>query len=338
MRITNALLSIFLTVSLFGCHHSQQPQPLVSDNPAPTTSVESQTPTIPATTPSTSTDDDAIIATVLAHGDSKDLAASPTNDRAVVFGDNFPGTPAELHECVGDAKKNVLNLVKIDKFDPKNIRLILNEKCTKANYESWATWVMADAKPGDRRFFANSSHGAEDTDTQGNIVDVLVTFDMIQKNVWDSTTEVSPEFWANLLRSTTTDFLFLNDSCHAGGQMRKVFGITGFKRNRLVRSIDGPPAVQDRLNAAAQRGVSLRSLTLSGSVVWACQPSELSEEDSDHGGLGTDAFWKARKNLLATNPKIGDVIREANRILHSELAATQHEGLTGANKPLYSKD
>jgi hypothetical protein len=120
--------------------------------------------------------------------------------------------------------------------------------------------------------------------------------------------------------------------------MRKIAGIAALKSNRLVRSIDGPPAVQARIEKATERGTSWRTAAITGSVVWACQPSELSEEDNVHGGLGTDSFWAARKKLIASNPKIGTVIQEANRILHSEYAASQHEGLTGVNKPMWSKD
>lgn len=337
MRIHKVLLSLLL-ITAVGCHHNKPPEEFISQ-PSPIADTTPQTPPQADAPAVTSTaEDDAIIAEVLANGESRDVSASATNDRAVVFGDNYVGTPAELHECVNDAKKNVINLVKVEKFSPKNIRLFLNEKCTKENYEAWGAWVMAEAKPGDRRFFANSSHGAEDTDSQGRIIDVLVTYSMIQKNVWNATTEVSPEFWATLLRSTSVNFLFINDSCHAGGQMRKTLGIAALKNKRTVRSIDGPAIVQARIDAATERGQGLRSLALTGSVVWACQPSELSEEDSIHGGLGTDAYWKSRKALVASNPKIGDIIREANRILHTEYAASQHAGLTGVNKIVFSKD
>lgn len=314
------------------CRHHQQ-------KPSPTGAVSSQpVDTAPAPTPpaSASPEDEAIIQAVLANGDEQERSVS--GERAAVFGDNYPGTDAALHECANDARKNVLNLVKLEHFDTKNIHLVLNEKCTKSNYEKWATWVLTDIKIGDRRFFANSSHGAEDTDVDGKVIDVLVTADMIYKNEWSSATEVSPEFWSKLLRSTTGEFVFLNDSCHAGGQMRKIAGLAAIKNKRLVRSIDGPPAVQARLDKATERGASWRTAAITGSAIWACQSSELSEEDSIHGGLGTDAFWAARKKLIASNPKIGTVIQEANRILHSEYAASQHEGLTGSNKPMWSKD
>jgi hypothetical protein len=274
--------------------------------------------------------DEAIINSILDNDDTRGVTAS--SDRAVIFGNNFPGTSAELHQCVNDAKKNALNLVKFEKFRPADIRLFLNQKCTKANYEKWSAWVLADAKPGDRRIFANSSHGAEDTGADGKIYDIIVTDDMVRKGYWDETTEVLPAYWSNVLRSTSVDYLFINDACHAGGAQKRFGLITG----KATRSIDGPLAVQARLAAAVERGASWRSLAISGTVIPACQPAELSEEDSTHGGLGTDAYWRARKSLPLT-AKSGDIIREANRILHSEFNATQHMGLIGVNKPLFSE-
>lgn len=331
------LLFAGLLLCLLGCHHASQ----VPSTADPVTTTQS-TPLVDSSTvstalgapPPTTADDQAIINAVIANGTDQ----TPSADRAVCFGNNYDGLPAQLHECIGDARKNVLNLVKIEHFDPKNIRLFTNSECSKSNYEKWATWVLADIKSGDRRFFSSSSHGGEDTDSNGKVIDVLITWEMIANNDWSSATEVSPEFWSNLLRSTTGSFVFLNDSCHSGGQMRKALGIAALKNNRLVRSVDGPPTVQARLDKATERGISWRAAAISGSVVWACQPSELSEEDSVHGGLGTDSFWAARKKLIAENPKIGAVIQEANRILHSEYMASQHEGLSGSNKPMWSKD
>ncbi len=341
MKIARFFAPLIFAVALAGCHNHQPHQqpvdntPPVFVQPTPDTPVISQPPTIP-TEPQASGGDDAIINAVLANGESRDIA-SGSAERAVIFGDNYVGTPAELHECVSDAKKNVLNLVRVEHFDPKNIRLFLNEKCTKKNYEDWTKWLFDGADKDNRRcFFGNSSHGAEDTDEQGRIIDVIVTWEMIKLNRWDSDTEVAPSYWATTLRSTSVNYLFLNDSCHAGGAMRTAVSLIAKRNNRMVRSIDGPAPVQARLDKAIGRGPSMRELALTGTVIPACQPSELSEEDSVHGGLGTEAWWKARKSLPLTS-KSGDIVREANRLIHSEFYATQHIGLIGQNKPLFVK-
>lgn len=336
MRPKTYCIAVLLSLSFFGCCHHSQPTP--QSDTAPILQPSTEVPSTPdvATSPVTNAEDEAIIQTVLANGDELERAIS--GERAAVFGNNYVGLPAELHGCVSDAKKNVVNLVKVEGFNPKNIRLFTNAQCTKNNYEKLATWVLADIKPGDRRFFATSSHGGETTDENGKIIDVLITWEMVSLGEWTEATQVSPEFWSKLLRSTSGNFVFLNDSCHSGGMMRQAVGSASLKNKRLVRSIDGPPAVQARIDKATERGASWRLAAIAGSVVWACQPSELSEEDSVRGGLGTDAYWTARKKLITTNPKVGDVIREANRILHNELAASQHMGLTGSNKPIFSKD
>ncbi len=339
MRFKVCSMALILSLSFFGCHHYTQPAPQPNNNTDPVyVPPDTGTPSASdATAPApTTAEDEAIIQAVLANGD--ELERSVSGERAVCFGNNYDGLSAQLHGCISDAKKNVVNLVKVEGFNPKNIRLLTNEQCSKKNYERWATWVLSDIKPGDRRFFASSSHGGETTDENGKIIDVLITWEMVAQGEWSSATQVSPEFWSKILRSTTGNFVFLNDSCHSGGMMRQAIGLAALKNKRLVRSIDGPPAVQARIDKATERGASWRSAAITGSVIWACQPSELSEEDSVRGGLGTDAYWTARKKLISTNPKVGDVIREANRILHSELAASQHMGLTGANKQVFSKD
>lgn len=282
-------------------------------------------------------DDEAIINAVLANGDSPDVVAvRGGDDRAVVFGDNFPGTQAELHECVNDARKNVLNLVRFEHFPTSNIRLFLNQRCTKANYEKWAAWAVAGAKAGDRRVaLMNSSHGAEDTDDYGAVTDVIVTWDMVYQNQWDSTTEVSAEFWQNLLRSTTVDFLVINDCCHAGGDMRAALSTAAKKVRKSIRSIDGPAPVQKRIDAAVRHASERSQLAaLTGTIIPACQASELSSESSQYGGAETDAYWTARKSLPLTASS-ADIIRESNRLLRAR-GESQHMGLVGVNKPLFS--
>lgn len=295
--------------------------------------VENVTPQAPVTEapPATSQEDEAIVNAVLANGESEDTDKG-SGDRAVVFGNNFPGTDAELHQCVNDAKKNILNLVKVDGFNTKNIRLFTDRQCTKANYEKWSKWALVDGLAGGRRAFFNSSHGAEDTDANGTVVDVLVTDDMVRKGQWDATTEVTYDFWYHLLRSTTNHWLLLNDSCHSGGQTR--FSLVGSLHGRSPRSLDGPPEVQARLAKAIQHSNAKAALgNLTGSVVAVCLPNELASEGPG-GGVGTDTYWKARKTLPNTS-KVGDYIREANRLMKLT-HESQHMTLIGLNNPLWN--
>lgn len=336
--VVTTLLAILAlaVVSTVGCNSSQVASDIGSHVGPVSVNIDPSTGT--GTVSVTIKEDQDIIDAVLANGDSPDTAQGVKGgeDRAVVFGDNFPGTSAELHECVNDARKNVLNLVRFDHFPTANIRLFLNEKCTKANYERWSTWAVANAKPGDRRIaLMNSSHGAEDTDASGAVTDVIVTWDMVSQNRWDATTEVSAEFWQNLLRSTTVDFLVLNDCCHAGGDMRAAVSIQAAKSHKAVRSIDGPAPVKARIDSAVKHVSERTELAkLTGTVIPACQASELSEEASGFGGAATEAFWRARKTIPATGT-VADIIREANKVLKAN-GFSQHMGLVGVNKVLFS--
>lgn len=336
---------------MFDCECGCKPKPPATTN-APLTQAPAQplvdiivdNPTPPAAP--VDPDTDAIIAQVMANDNNTLPAEKGNGDRAVVFGNNYPGTDAELHECVNDAKKNVVNLVKVDHFDPKNIRLFTNQQCTKSNYEMWSKWALVDgvqtALPDPatnttppnwgRRAWFNSSHGAEDTDANGKVIQVLVTDDMVRKGQWDTTTEVTFDFWYALLRTTQHPWMMLNDSCHSGGQTRLVLSLVATK-GRAVRSLDGPAAVQARLNNATTRSTAMADLgKLTGTVFAVCLPNELASEGPD-GGVGTNAYWNARKKLPA-NSKAGDYVKECNRLFHTT-NESQHFTLVGVNTPLW---
>ncbi len=334
------LFALLLFISIAGCHHHQvvveQQPPIIEVQPNPTPVVIT---TQPNPAPDTGEEDANILSQILANGETETAndttrAGAKHQDRAVCFGDNFPGTPAELHECVNDAKKCAINLVKVEGIDPKNIRLFTDRQCTKANYEKWSKWALAGALPGDKRWISNSSHGAEDTDANGSVVDVIVTDDMIRKNQWDASTEVTLDFWVACLRTTNANYLVLNDCCHSGGVMKAAFLANNKK---VVRSIDPPAVVQARLNAAVTRSNARAALAaLSGTVIPACQASELSEESPDFGGAATEGYWIARKSLVVSNAKAGEHVKQMNAWARAHMF-TQHAGLIGQNKPIFGE-
>lgn len=273
--------------------------------------------------------DAELLATVKANGESDKLARG--GDRAVVFGNNYPGTRAALNQCVADAHKNVINLVRIDGFDPAGIRLFLNEQCTKANYEKWSRWALAEGVGGRRAYF-NSSHGGEDTGPDGKIVNVVVTYDMVVKERWDETTEVSFDFWYKLLRSTDAPWMFLNDSCHSGGQTK--FSPTAAARGRSVRALEGPEVVQKRLEQAVSRNTLPEMGSLRGTVFAVCRADQLANEGPE-GGVGTNAYWAARTNL-GSNLSTPDIVRESNRLLRA-VGERQNMVLIGIVGSLWQK-
>lgn len=273
--------------------------------------------------------DAEILAAVIANGQRESVARG--GDRAVVFGNDYPGTSAQLLQCVADAHRNVINLVKLDGFDPAGIRLFTNEACTKTNYEKWSRWALVEGAGGRRAFF-NSSHGAEDV-IDGKIANVLVTWDMVSSGRWDASTEVAPEFWSKLLRSTKCPWVFLNDSCHSGGQTRMNPALPG-RHGRAVRSIEGPAVVRARVDSAVTRAAEWPPIT-GGTVFAVCRADQLANEGPD-GGVGTIAFWTARQNL-GDSPAIraADVVREANKILRAG-GESQNMNLIGHIGPIWA--
>jgi hypothetical protein len=233
-------------------------------------------------------------------------AIGKQGERAAVFGNNYPGTDAELHQCVNDAVKNIIGLVRVYGFDPHNIVLYVNDECTAASYKASANWLLTDktAPPG-RRFFGNSSHGAQDADNTGILRDVIVTWDMVKTGRWDETTEVPWELWHDSIRQAPegVSFVVLNDCCHAGGIMKLIGPAplpTAGTPQRLVRSLEGPAEVQKRVAEARKRHT--RALTTTnaqikrGTVFAVCRSDQLASE-GETGGAGTDAFWASARSM-----------------------------------------
>lgn len=228
--------------------------------------------------------EEAIIATIRQNTLLTNVVAS--DHRAVLFGDNFTGTPAELHQCQNDMKKLALRLIKYKGFKTNEIFILFDQQCNRENYLSFGKWALADAKDNDCRFIGNSSHGAEDT-LNGQLIDVIVTWDMVANNDWSPATEVNVDEWHNTLTvgvNTNLNWCLLDDSCHSGGAIKPL-------SKRSVRTISGPSFVVNRVSAAQQK-LTTPTVTLGGSVGLACSDKQLSEED-DRGGLFIEAFCES---------------------------------------------
>lgn len=248
-------------------------------------------------------------------------AIGKSGERAVVFGNNYPGTDAQLYQCVNDAVKNILGLVRVYGFDPHNIVMYVNDECTAANYKASANWLLTDkAAPAGRRFFGNSSHGAQDADSTGKLRDVIVTWDMVKTGKWDETTVVPWDLWHDSIRQAPegVTFVILNDCCHAGGVMKLIGPAplpTAGTPQRLARALEGPVEVQKRVAEARKRNT--RALTSTnaqikrGTVFAACRSDQLASE-GENGGAATDAFWASARSMPETKYSILPLIKASN--------------------------
>jgi hypothetical protein len=102
---------------------------------------------------------------------SQELAKkrSKNKRKAVVVGINkytkLDG--ANLAGCVNDAK-DFANTLLINGFPPTRIKLLVDEKATRANIMKKLEWLVQDTKPGDVLVYYHSGHGSQITDVDGD--------------------------------------------------------------------------------------------------------------------------------------------------------------------------
>ncbi len=215
-----------------------------------------------------------------------------TANRAVCFGDNYPGTTRQLRGCVYDAQVCAINLCKCYGFKPNEIHLVIDADCTRANMWRWMQWALADAKPGDKRAITNSSHGAQDASLGGegepdHLHEVWVPFDFD----WSPEKEITDRQVYELLATVDegVNYFILNDSCNSGGAARQ--GV----RNK---SLTPPASVATRIKGAKHTQWRARIDGLRGTYLAGCKSNQLSADayiDGQYRGAFTYNYWNSAK-------------------------------------------
>ncbi|MBL7178219.1 MAG: caspase family protein [Desulfobacteraceae bacterium] len=148
--------------------------------------------------------------------------------RALLVGINKYQTPgSDLSGCVNDVTNIRDILLKYFGFDVSDIRMIIDDRATKANIMKRLEWLVADAKAGDRLLFHFSGHGSQIRDRDGDelkdqLDEILCPYDMD----WDGTYIVDDEleaFFSPLPKRINLEVLL--DSCHSGTGTREARGI-----------------------------------------------------------------------------------------------------------------
>lgn len=215
-------------------------------------------------------------------------------DRALMVGINkYPTCP--LSKCVRDVERSLDGIQRLFRFDPKGIRLLIDERATTANILTRLQWLVDGVSPGDRLLFLYSGHGAQvATRNKAGEVDGLdevicpVDFD------WSDERLIRDKQFSEIFRTVPkgVEFVWVSDSCHSGDLQRSLKSA-----GRCMR----PPAdIAWRNKAAAGmlRG-GFRGLGLNVALISGCKSDEVSMEAED-GGAMTTALW----NVLEKYPTL----------------------------------
>ncbi len=229
------------------------------------------------------------------------VALPSDNERAVIFGDNYPGLSMKLNGCKPDAINNALYLVRFENFKPEDIILVLNEQCTKVNYVRFMKWSIADITEGSKRltFIGNSSHGAQGTNSKGVLCEIWVpfNFDWDDESTWFTDKEVyeilknippsSAVMIKNDMAYSGPEVIIFNDMCHAEDAQREVYtGSIADKKSYQVKRLIPPP----EMRAKNKKAIRTRQLELNILYFAACEKNSLSDDTSDDYGNPGGAF------------------------------------------------
>lgn len=216
--------------------------------------------------------------------------------KALLVGINkykLPGS--DLQGCVNDVTNMRHILLTYFGFAVKQIRVVADERATKANIMKRLEWLVKGAKPGDRLIFHFSGHGSQIRDREGDelkdkLDEILCPHDMD----WDGTYIIDDELdgvFSKIPKGVNLE-VFL-DSCHSGTATREfrdtelLFGSMTIKQRFLP-----PPA---DILCREEEGLPVRKLMrgnpipISHVLFSGCRDNQTSA-DANIGGSYNGAF------------------------------------------------
>lgn len=156
-------------------------------------------------------------------------------NKALLTGINeFADPSANLRGCVNDVLDMRELLVSQFAFDPRNIRLLCNQRATRAAIYERIQWALKDLRAGDNVVIDFSTHGSQLADRDGDELDdkldeVLIPHDF--PDLWDDMAhdgyteygaQIPDDALGNFLRVVPeeADCAVIVDACHSGSSTR----------------------------------------------------------------------------------------------------------------------
>lgn len=142
-------------------------------------------------------------------------------NKALLVGiNNYPDPENVLHGCINDITDMSDYLVSQCGFTMDDIRLLADERASKANIVERLKWLVTGAKAGDRLLFHYSGHGAQMASRKGSgevdrLDEVICPYDFD----WTSTHALRDKEFVQIFKSIPlgVSFVWISDSCHSGG-------------------------------------------------------------------------------------------------------------------------
>ena len=211
---------------------------------------------------------------------------------------------APLRGCVNDAKNIYSLLTEFFGFDKDNIRVLFDERATKAGILSRLRKLVGSAQAGDHVFFSYSGHGSQVRDRDGDeslldrMDEILCPFDIDFDEVYITDDELHKIFSKLPAGVKLTVIL---DCCHSGTGLRstkKFDGVSDVLSRYLAPPIDIDMRARGRNLLTRAIKVVPRSTTPNFDyTLWSgCRSDQTSADarfdNSGYAGAFTHTFGK----------------------------------------------
>lgn len=191
--------------------------------------------------------------------------------KALIVGiDKYKNPAWNLEGCTMDAAVMSGMLQDHFGFPGDNVRLVLDDRATKANIESRLDWLVRDAKPGDVMVFFYAGHGSQVRDRDGDELEDAMDEILCPHDLdWDDplTDDILNSFFKRVPQGANLSVVF--DCCHSGTGTRslwapmspdgKVAGEPEYKRTRYIKP---PLDIEHR-----SRGITLKRRHIGETII-----------------------------------------------------------------------
>ena len=245
--------------------------------------------------------------------------------KALLVGINkYPDPRNELHGCINDITDMADFITKERQFNTADVRLLSDERATKANILERLAWLVKGAKAGDQLLFHYSGHGAQMTTRSktgelDGLDEVICPYDFN----WDDATALRDKEFAKLFASVPKgiSFIWVSDSCHSQdlsrGIKKPIPGI--FK----VRTMIPPPDIAWRNMSVESTALAVHQLAKTAkqknlALISGCKSAQESADavfNKRANGALTYFLLKALTAKTGKTTPLGELVSLVNKSL-----------------------
>ncbi len=234
--------------------------------------------------------------------------APTTRNRYLLVGLNtYPG--AGLQGCVNDVHSMAAFCKEMLGAKDEEIVILTNGQGTAKNIKKWLGWLVADARPNDKRLYHFSGHGAEFDGGGGPVVGAQPDgLNQVQCTIdFDWTAPHMIQDWElNVIFSRVGEGVIccvLSDSCHSGN-LDRVIPPPGVISMTARSYPNIPPEIKARLEAKRSARAVYKPNKLHAAFVSGCDYNQTSADVRDQtGAYGAATHYfidQVRKNPTAS--------------------------------------